>query len=148
MAGVPVLTGRGAVPAFALDLATPKRGGTLRAGLSGGSSSDTLDAHQPVSNLDNARVLQLYDPQAEEDYVATRGILAGNTRVLDTPAAASSAESAILEAMLNQASQEGGNRKRQIRHSELLYLSGCEATHYLCGEASLASSFGFLCGRS
>jgi ERCC4-related helicase len=52
-------------------------------------------------------VLQLYDPQAEEDYVATRGILAGNTQVLETPAAVGSKESAILEATLAQASREG-----------------------------------------
>ena len=57
-------------------------------------------------------VLQLYDPQAEEDYVATHGILAGNTRILDTPAAAGSTESTILEGMLSQASHEG--------HEELL----------------------------
>jgi superfamily II DNA/RNA helicase len=57
-------------------------------------------------------VLQLYDPQAEEEYVASRGILAGNTRVLDAPAPVGTTESSILEAMLSQASQEG--------HDELL----------------------------
>ena len=56
--------------------------------------------------------LQLYDPQAEEDYIATHGILAGNAQVLDTPAAASATESTVLEALLSQASHEG--------HAELL----------------------------
>jgi peptide/nickel transport system substrate-binding protein len=42
--------------------ATPKRGGVLRAGIAGGSASDTLDANNPVSVMDNCRVRQLYDP--------------------------------------------------------------------------------------
>jgi peptide/nickel transport system substrate-binding protein len=41
---------------------TPKRGGTLRFGGSGGASTDTLDAHNPLTNTDNARVPMLYDP--------------------------------------------------------------------------------------
>jgi ERCC4-related helicase len=52
-------------------------------------------------------VLQLYDPQAEEEYVATHGILAGNVGVLDTPASITTVESTDLEAMLSQASLEG-----------------------------------------
>ena len=56
--------------------------------------------------------LQLYDPQAEGEYIATHGILAGNAQVLDTPAAASATESTVLEALLSQASHEG--------HAELL----------------------------
>jgi ABC-type transport system substrate-binding protein len=40
----------------------PKRGGTLRAGISGGSSSDSLDALNIANNADEARVFALYDP--------------------------------------------------------------------------------------
>jgi peptide/nickel transport system substrate-binding protein len=40
---------------------TPRHGGTLRAGLTGGSSSDTLDPNSPVNNTDYARVSNLYD---------------------------------------------------------------------------------------
>lgn len=39
----------------------PKRGGTLRFGANGGAASDTLDAHLPVTNADNARMAMLYD---------------------------------------------------------------------------------------
>jgi peptide/nickel transport system substrate-binding protein len=41
---------------------TPKRGGTLRVGLSGGSSSDTLDPHMGLTYLDTARVNSIYQP--------------------------------------------------------------------------------------
>jgi peptide/nickel transport system substrate-binding protein len=44
-----------------------KKGGTLRAGLSGGGSSDTLDAQAPVENVDVARVYQLYNQLLELD---------------------------------------------------------------------------------
>jgi peptide/nickel transport system substrate-binding protein len=40
----------------------PRMGGTLNAGLTGGSGSDTLDAHQGVNNVDFARIISLYDP--------------------------------------------------------------------------------------
>ena len=40
----------------------PKRGGTLKAGLTGGGSSDTLDADNGLIDIDFARVIQLYDP--------------------------------------------------------------------------------------
>lgn len=39
-----------------------KRGGTLRVGVTGGASSDTLDAQNIVTNPDFARIPQLYDP--------------------------------------------------------------------------------------
>jgi peptide/nickel transport system substrate-binding protein len=39
-------------------------GGTLRVGASGGSSGDTLDAHNILSNADFPRMAQLYDPLA------------------------------------------------------------------------------------
>src|SRR5713101_7923460 len=40
----------------------PKKGGILRAGLSGGSSSDTLDPHMGLTYLDTARANQIYQP--------------------------------------------------------------------------------------
>jgi peptide/nickel transport system substrate-binding protein len=40
----------------------PKMGGTLQAGLTGGTSSDTVDAHRGVDNVDFARIIALYDP--------------------------------------------------------------------------------------
>src|SRR5712692_5121519 len=42
--------------------AKPRPGGLLRAGLSGGSSSDTLDPHQGLTYLDTARANQIYNP--------------------------------------------------------------------------------------
>jgi peptide/nickel transport system substrate-binding protein len=41
---------------------SPKPGGTLRVGLSGGSSSDTLDPHVGLTYLDTARATQIYQP--------------------------------------------------------------------------------------
>ena len=40
----------------------PKRGGTLRVGLSGGTSSDTVNPLRPIQTLDFARIGNLYDP--------------------------------------------------------------------------------------
>jgi peptide/nickel transport system substrate-binding protein len=42
--------------------ASPKPGGALRVGLSGGSSSDTLDPHMGLTYLDTARANSLYSP--------------------------------------------------------------------------------------
>src|SRR5690242_16324394 len=42
--------------------ASPRRGGTLQAGLVGGSSSDTLDALNPLNEVDIARGFNLYEP--------------------------------------------------------------------------------------
>lgn len=39
----------------------PRRGGSLRAGLSGGTSSDTLNALSPLNQVDDARVINLFD---------------------------------------------------------------------------------------
>ncbi len=39
----------------------PQRGGTLRFGANGGTSADSLDAHLPLTNTDNARMAMLYD---------------------------------------------------------------------------------------
>jgi peptide/nickel transport system substrate-binding protein len=41
---------------------TPVRGGTLRVGAQGGSNTDSLDAHNVLTNTDYARAAQLYDP--------------------------------------------------------------------------------------
>lgn len=41
---------------------TPKRGGTLRAGLSTGSSSDALSGINPLDVIDFARAFQIWDP--------------------------------------------------------------------------------------
>jgi peptide/nickel transport system substrate-binding protein len=39
-----------------------KKGGTLRVALSGGSSSDTLDAQSAITTVDFARIFQLNEP--------------------------------------------------------------------------------------
>jgi peptide/nickel transport system substrate-binding protein len=46
---------------------TPRKGGTLRFGGQGGANTDTLDAHNPLTNTDNARVPMLYDPLVRLD---------------------------------------------------------------------------------
>lgn len=43
---------------------TPKRGGVLKLGLTGGSTSDTIDPIEPLTLPDYARIAQLYDPLA------------------------------------------------------------------------------------
>lgn len=48
-------------------------------------------------------VLKLYDPEAEERYIAEAGLLPGNVNVLEKPAAAATAEATELEAVLSQA---------------------------------------------
>lgn len=56
-------------------------------------------------------VLQLYDPEAEEAYIANQGILAGNENVLEkqtsTKLNAASLEADALELMLKEANQAG-----------------------------------------
>ena len=51
-------------------------------------------------------VLKLYDPEAEERYIAEAGILSGNVNVLEKAAAAANSEAAALEAMLHAASPD------------------------------------------
>lgn len=46
---------------------TAVKGGTLRLGAQGGSNSDSLDAHNVLSNTDFARAAQLYDPLVRLD---------------------------------------------------------------------------------
>ena len=43
------------------EAGTPKRGGALTLGVSGGSSQDTLDPHKWSSQIDGARVCQMYE---------------------------------------------------------------------------------------
>jgi peptide/nickel transport system substrate-binding protein len=59
---------------------TPKRGGNLKVGLAGGSSSDTLDPHQGLTYLDTGRFEALYQPlvklnkQAKTEFVLAESI--------------------------------------------------------------------------
>jgi peptide/nickel transport system substrate-binding protein len=58
------------------------RGGTLKLGLSGGSSSDTVDPHKSLTYIDTARLQSIYQPlvqlngQAQVEYVLAESITA------------------------------------------------------------------------
>lgn len=52
-------------------------------------------------------VLQLYDPKAEEEYIAEKGVLAGNADVLQKSSGKADPDAAALEAMLAMANQAG-----------------------------------------
>jgi peptide/nickel transport system substrate-binding protein len=52
----------GTGPAAGAQSQTPKRGGNLRVGMTGGSSSDTIAASNTVTELDNPRILALFEP--------------------------------------------------------------------------------------
>ncbi|GAA1225856.1 ABC transporter substrate-binding protein [Prauserella halophila] len=54
--------------AAAAPTGPPKRGGTLRVGVTGGGASDSLDPHSPVTNPDIARVRNLYEPLVYRDH--------------------------------------------------------------------------------
>jgi peptide/nickel transport system substrate-binding protein len=45
----------------------PKRGGSLKLGLTGGSSSDTVDPHKGLTYTDTSRLQSLYDPLVQLD---------------------------------------------------------------------------------
>jgi peptide/nickel transport system substrate-binding protein len=49
------------------EAGAPVRGGTLRLGAQGGSNTDSLDAHNVLTNTDYARAAQLYDPLVRLD---------------------------------------------------------------------------------
>jgi peptide/nickel transport system substrate-binding protein len=49
----------------------PKRGGNIKVGLAGGSSSDTLDPHQGLTYLDTGRFEALYQPLVKLGHDAT-----------------------------------------------------------------------------
>jgi peptide/nickel transport system substrate-binding protein len=57
-----------------------RRGGNLKLGLSGGSSSDTLDPHKSLTYIDTSRLQSLYQPlvqldaQAQVEYVLAESI--------------------------------------------------------------------------
>ena len=59
-----------------------RRGGNLRLGLTGGSSSDTVDPHKSLTYIDTSRLQSLYQPlvqlnsQAEIEYVLAESITA------------------------------------------------------------------------
>ncbi|PZS38388.1 MAG: peptide ABC transporter substrate-binding protein [Pseudonocardiales bacterium] len=69
-------------PAQHLDQASRslKRGGDLKLGLTGGSSSDTLDPHKSLTYIDTSRLQSLYQPlvqlnaQAQVEYVLAESI--------------------------------------------------------------------------
>jgi peptide/nickel transport system substrate-binding protein len=63
LAGSALLEGRPSV-AWA---DTPKRGGNLRVAMLGGSTSDTVDAHTMVNQVDSARVMTLYEGLVQLD---------------------------------------------------------------------------------
>jgi peptide/nickel transport system substrate-binding protein len=57
----------GSSPGAAAATGTPKRGGVLHHGTTGGSAKDTLDPHNPVTYPDQARVCSLYEPLFRRD---------------------------------------------------------------------------------
>jgi hypothetical protein len=76
-------------------------------------------------------VLKLYDPEAEERYIAEAGILPGNAEVLETPAVSAVDEAAALEAVIREAGVE--------QHDDFLqFLLGEAAAPYTPAEASEA----------
>jgi peptide/nickel transport system substrate-binding protein len=56
-----------AVARPAAHAATPKRGGTIRVGVSGGGAKDTIDAHAATNQADFARVVQLFESLVARD---------------------------------------------------------------------------------
>ncbi|MGH3435790.1 MAG: ABC transporter substrate-binding protein [Sciscionella sp.] len=60
--------GGGANAAVPAPSGPPRRGGKLRAGVTGGGAADTLDPHIPVTNPDIARVINLYEPLLYRDH--------------------------------------------------------------------------------
>jgi peptide/nickel transport system substrate-binding protein len=49
-------------PSASASVATIKKGGTLRAAISGGSTGDTLDPQAAITTIDFARIFQLFEP--------------------------------------------------------------------------------------
>ena len=71
LAGTPAVlaaSAAGKVPTAATATAKPKLGGALRVGVSGGGATDSLDAHKAATNIDFARIRQLYDLLADRDH--------------------------------------------------------------------------------
>ncbi|MFD9960670.1 ABC transporter substrate-binding protein [Amycolatopsis sp. NPDC058986] len=63
-----LLAGCGTTFAASAPTGPPRRGGTLRVGVTGGGAADTLDPHSPATNPDIARVINLYDPLLIRDH--------------------------------------------------------------------------------
>ena len=61
VAGVAGLSACGGGAVGAADAGEPVKGGTLRVGVTGGNSADTVDAHIPVNNGDVCRAVNLYN---------------------------------------------------------------------------------------
>lgn len=55
------LSACGTATGSSLDAGKPVKGGTLRAGVTGGNAADTIDAHIPVNSGDIARTVNLYN---------------------------------------------------------------------------------------
>jgi len=70
-AGAALDAGWLATGAAAATAGRPRRGGTLRVGMSGGGSGDTLAAGHAAENLDFARAAQLYDVVVQQDLNGT-----------------------------------------------------------------------------
>ncbi|MCU1686520.1 MAG: peptide transporter substrate-binding protein [Amycolatopsis sp.] len=70
LAAAPLLAacGAGVGASQAAPTGPPRRGGTLRVGVTGGGSADTLDPHIPATNPDIARVINLYEPLLYRDH--------------------------------------------------------------------------------
>lgn len=75
---VAVAAAAGLAPSRAMSqVSAPKRGGDLRLGMTGGSSSDTVDASNTVTQLDEPRILALYEPLVSTDrHSVVRNVLA------------------------------------------------------------------------
>ncbi|ASR35661.1 peptide ABC transporter substrate-binding protein [Prauserella marina] len=66
---VPLLSACGGrSSAVTVPTGPPRRGGTLRVGITGGGASDTLDPHIPATSPDIARVRNLYEPLLYRDH--------------------------------------------------------------------------------
>jgi peptide/nickel transport system substrate-binding protein len=70
--------------------AKPRYGGNLQVGLTGGSSSDTLDPHKGVTDLDISRIMTVYEPLVALDsqasglqYLLAESITAQNGSLTD-----------------------------------------------------------------
>lgn len=80
-------------------------------------------------------VLQLYDPQAEEEYIASQGLVEGDINVLDKAGADASADTDSFEEMLKTANQAG--------HDDFLdFLTGEDALDNVGGESVAQTAAG------
>ncbi|WP_441899536.1 ABC transporter substrate-binding protein, partial [Microbacterium sp.] len=61
MSAIVGLSACGTATGSSLDAGKPVKGGTLRAGVTGGNAADTIDAHIPVNSGDIARTVNLYN---------------------------------------------------------------------------------------